>query len=163
MPKKAVVALLLTMLFLGACGDGEDRPGSVSSEDGSGTGTGSGTGSGSGNGSGTMHHETTAETFPAAEAEVTVDVAMKDFEFVMPTTVKAGKVLFRIKNDGPTEHEFLILQGSKELIELEAIASGKSGELAVVLKPGRYTASCHVGSGGARHDKLGMVKNFTVE
>lgn len=162
MPKKAAaVALLLATLFTGACGDGEDRPGSVSSEDG--TGSGSGSGSGSGTGSGTMNHETTAETFPPAEAEVTVDVTMKDYEFAMPTTIKAGKVLFKVKNHGPTEHEFLILQGSKELIELETIQAGQSGELAVVLKPGRYTASCHVGSGGARHDKLGMVKNFTVE
>ena len=154
MPKKAAVVLLLFVtLLVGACGDGEDRPGA---------GSASGA-SGSGSGSGTMSHETTAETFPAAEAETTVDVVMKDFEFQMPTTIKAGKVLFKVKNDGPTEHEFLILQGSKEIIELEPINAGKSGELAVVLKPGRYTASCHVGDGGGRHDKLGMTKNFTVE
>lgn len=153
-PKKiAAAVLLLFTLVLGACGDGEDRPGSA----------GSASGSGSGSGSGSHAHETTAETFPPAEAETTVDVVMKDYDFAMPTTIKAGKVLFKIRNDGPTEHEFLILKGSEELIELESINAGKSGELAVVLKPGRYTASCHVGDGGARHDKLGMVKNFTVE
>jgi uncharacterized cupredoxin-like copper-binding protein len=110
-----------------------------------------------------MNHETTAETFPPAEAETTVEVVMKDYEFVMPTTVKAGKVLFKVRNDGPTEHEFVLKQGSKELAEVHEVLAGRAGELAVVLKPGRYTAVCLIGSGGSRHDKLGMVKNFTVE
>jgi uncharacterized cupredoxin-like copper-binding protein len=152
-PKKTAAALLiLAALAFGACGDSE--------------GNGNDTGA-SGSGSASHGHEgddakTTLSTFLAAEAETTVDVNMKDFSFDMPTEVKAGKVLFKVKNSGSQEHEFVIYQGSKELIELHGIDAGKSGELAVVLPAGRYTAKCLVGSGAARHDKLGMVQNFTV-
>jgi uncharacterized cupredoxin-like copper-binding protein len=155
MPKKfAVAALLVAALTagFGACGGGEDRPGSSSSSSGDG-----------GSGSGTMEHESTLDTFAPAEAESTVDVVLKDFKIEMPATVKAGKVLFNVRNDGPTEHELVLKQGSKELIEVEGFDAGKTEQLAVVLKPGRYTAVCLIGSGGARHDKLGMVANFTVE
>ncbi|HVF74910.1 MAG TPA: cupredoxin domain-containing protein [Acidimicrobiales bacterium] len=151
-PKKAAASvLLLATLALGACGGGEDRPGSA------------GSASGSGSGSGSHAHETTLKTVPAAEATTTVDVVMRDFKFEMPTTVKAGKVLFRVKNEGPTEHEFVIMQGTKELAEVHGVDAGKSGELAVDIPAGRYTAKCLIGSGGGRHDNLGMVQNFTVE
>ena len=152
MPKKSVVAVLLVAalsLGFGACGGGEDRPGD--------------SGSASGSGSGTMDHEETLTTFPAAEAETTIEVVLKDFQFEMPTTIKAGKVLFKVKNNGPTEHELDIFQGSKEVGEVTKLDAGKSAEVGVVLKPGRYTAKCLVGTGGARHDHLGMVQNFTVE
>lgn len=155
-PKKtALVALLLVLVAaLGACGDGEDRPGSSSSGSGA---------SGSGSGSGTMDHETTAETIAASEAEVTVDVVLKDFKFEgIPSTIEGHKILFKAKNEGPTEHELVILKGTKELAEIEGLDSGETGELALELEPGKYTAACHIGSGGARHDKLGMVVNFTV-
>ncbi|HEX9969127.1 MAG TPA: cupredoxin domain-containing protein [Acidimicrobiales bacterium] len=149
-PKKAAtLALIFAALAFGACGDDE--------------GSGNGSGSGSASASGAHEHEEpTLSTFPVAEAETTVNVEMKDFGFAMPESVKAGKVLFKVKNAGSQEHEFVIVQGSKELIELEAIGAGKSGELAVVLPAGRYTAKCLVGSGAARHDNLGMVLNFTV-
>lgn len=149
-PKKTAAAvLILAALAFGACGDDE------------------GNGNGSASPSASHGHEgddakTTLSTFLAAEAETTVDVDMKDFSFAMPTEIKAGKVLFKVKNSGSQEHEFVIYQGTKELIELHGVAAGKSGDLAVVLPAGRYTAKCLIGSGAARHDKLGMVQNFTV-
>lgn len=140
---------MFAALAFGACGDDE--------------GNGNGNGNGSPSASGAHDHaEPTLSTFPVAEAETTVNVDMKDFSFSMPESVKAGKVLFKVKNSGSQEHEFVIFQGSKELIELEAIGAGKSGDLAVVLPAGRYTAKCVIGSGAARHDNLGMVLNFTV-
>ena len=150
-PKKAAAsALILAALAFGACGDSE----------GSGSGD-NGSGSGSASASGAHEHESTLATFPAAEAEVTVDVTMRDFKFDMPAEIKAGKVLFKVKNTGSQEHEFVIMQGSEELGEVHS-GSGKDGQLAVVLPAGRYTAKCLIGSGAARHDKLGMVHNFTV-
>ena len=149
-PKKTAAAvLILAALAFSACGDEE------------------GNGNGSGSPSASHGHEgddakTTLSTFLSAEAETTVDVDMKDFSFAMPSEVKGGKVLFKVKNSGSQEHEFVIYQGTKELIELHGVAAGKSGDLAVVLPAGRYTAKCLIGSGAARHDKLGMVQNFTV-
>ncbi|HEX2038557.1 MAG TPA: hypothetical protein VHF47_02370 [Acidimicrobiales bacterium] len=157
MPKKFAVAFLVLVLALfgAACGDGEDRPGNA--------GSASGSGSGSASGSGSHAGEQTVETIPASEAEVTVDVVLKDFKIEgLPATIEGHKILFRAKNDGPTEHELVIMQGDKELAEIEAMDAGKSGEMAIELKSGKYTATCLVGSGGARHDKLGMNFDFTV-
>lgn len=146
-PKRAAaLALALAALTLGACGGGDDE-----------------TGSPSGSTSAPMDHETTVETIPAAEAEVTVDVTLKDFEIAgVPETIEGEKILFKVRNEGPTEHELVLLKGTEELVEVEGMDAGGSGELAVKLQPGRYTAKCLIGSGGARHDKLGMVANFTV-
>ena len=160
MPKKFALVVLVLAALLGACGDGEDRPGDASA---SGSGSGSASGSASGSGTHAEEHETTAKTIPASEAEVTVDVVLKDFEFEgIPATIDGHKILFKAKNEGPTEHELVIMKGSKEIAEIEDLDNGETGELALELEPGRYTAACHIGSGGARHDKLGMVFNFTV-
>lgn len=142
--------LLVAVLALGACGGGDDGPGDQGSPTTS-------------SASGDHGHKTTLATIPAAEATTTVDVTMRDFKFEMPTTVKAGKVLFKVKNEGPTEHELVIMQGTKELVELHGLDAGKTGELAVDIPAGNYTAKCLIGSGGARHDNLGMVQNFKVE
>ncbi|HEX2040504.1 MAG TPA: hypothetical protein VHF47_12320 [Acidimicrobiales bacterium] len=162
-PKKRALAalLLVAAAVLGACGDGEDRPGNASA---SGSGSASGSHAGSGSASGSHADEgTTAETIPASEAEVTVDVVLKDFTFEgIPSTIEGHKILFRAKNDGPTEHELVIRKGTKELGEIHGLAAGESGEIALELESGSYTAVCLIGSGGARHDKLGMVFNFTV-
>lgn len=157
-PKKAALAVLLVVVaaVLGACGDGEDRPGDASA-------SGSGSGSGSASGAHDGEHETTAKTIPASEAEATVDVVLTDFKIEgIPSTIESHKVLFKARNDGPTEHELVIKKGSKEIAEIEGMNAGESGELALELESGKYTAVCLIGSGGARHDKLGMVVNFTV-
>ena len=146
----------MTVAALGACGDGEDRPGGASA-------SGSGSGSASGSGSHAHEEEATAKTIPASEAEATVDVVLKDFEIEgLPETIEGHKVLFKAKNDGPTEHELVIKKGSKELAAIKGLNSGETGEVALELESGKYTAVCLIGSGGARHDKLGMVVNFTV-
>ncbi|MBW3668687.1 MAG: cupredoxin domain-containing protein [Actinobacteria bacterium] len=154
LPNKAAALSLAfaVALAVGACGD---------SDDGAGAGAPSDSTSGSGD---HAHNETTTlSTFPPAEAETTVAVTMRDFRFEMPTTVAAGKVLFNVTNEGPTEHEFVVFQGSKQVAHLDSQDRNESGRLAVVLPAGRYTIKCLIGSGGARHDKLGMVQNITVE
>jgi hypothetical protein len=154
-PKKSVAAaLLLAVLTLGACGD---DGGSNSGPSGSGSEP-SGSGSGSHD-----HGEPTLSTIPPSEATVTVDVALEDFKIEgVPATIQGTKILFKVKNDGAAPHEFVILKGTETLIETAELARGETAEVAVELQPGRYTAKCLVGSGGGRHDKLGMVTNFTV-
>ena len=152
LPKKATALslALAAALALGACGDSEENGGSGNPP--------------ASDSKDHKHDETTTlSTFPPAEAESTVAVTMRDFKFEMPATVKAGKVLFDIKNEGPTEHEFVVFQGSKQVAELEGQDRGESGKLAIVLPAGRYTVKCLIGSGGARHDNLGMIQNITVE
>ena len=61
-PKKFVVGFMVAVVGFSGCGDGEDRPGQLTSENG-GTGSGSGTGSASGSGSASGAG---AKTSPAA-------------------------------------------------------------------------------------------------
>ncbi len=173
-----VAALALAgALVLGACGDGEDRPGQVTSESnpsGSGSGSGSGTGSASGAGaasgsaSGTGHggHGSSAQAaFAESEADTVAEVAMTDYAFALPATVKGRKVFFEVANNGAAEHEFLVLDSAgKELGEIEPFkkADGQK-ELALELAPGTYTVVCLVEEGAKTHRELGMEASFTVE
>lgn len=173
----AVAALALTgALVLGACGDGEDRPGQVTSESkstGSGSGSGSasgagaasGSGSASGTGHGGGHGDSAAATFARGDADTVADVSMTDYAFALPGTVKGKKVFFQVANNGAAEHEFLVLDAAgKELGEIEPFkkADGKK-ELALELAPGTYTVVCLVEEGAKTHRELGMEASLTVE
>lgn len=169
-----VAALALAgALVLGACGDGEDRPGQVTSESkpsgsGSGTGSASGTGAASGSVSGTGHgdHGDAAEAaFAESEADTVAEVSMTDYAFALPATVKGTKVFFEVANNGASEHEFLVLDSAgKELGEIEPFkkADGQK-ELALELAPGTYTVVCLVKEGAKTHRELGMEASFKVE
>ena len=176
-PGPAPVAgmVLACALILGACGDGEDRPGQVTSESnpsgsgsGSGSGTGSASGAGSGSASGTGHggHGAAAEAaFAESAADTVAEVAMTEYAFALPATVKGTKVFFEVANNGAAEHEFLVLDSAgKELGEIEPFkkADGQK-ELALELKPGTYTVVCLVEEGAKTHRELGMEASFTVE
>jgi hypothetical protein len=149
-------------LALAGCGDGEDRPGTVTPEgSGSGTGTGSASGTHTGSASGTGP---AAPAFGEAQADSVVDVALEDFTFVgIPATVKGPKVFFKATNKGPADHELEIIDASGKAVgEVAAMASAKSGTLAVELKPGTYTAQCLVETDGKTHVELGMKTSFQV-
>lgn len=161
MKRLLVVLVSVGALFTGACGDGEDRPGQVTSEndDASGSASGSSTGSASGHGG----HEDSEAAFEASEADTTVEVVLQDFAFVgIPAEIKGPKVLFEatVKNG---EHEIEILDSDGEAVgELEAFKPGKAKQLAIELEPGTYTAVCHVEEGAKTHEQLGMKTTFTV-
>lgn len=143
-------------LALGACG-GEDRPGEVTTESGTGTGshTGSGTGSHTGSGAG--------PAFAEGEQDASVEVVMTDYAFAMPATVTGAKVLFSVRNDGPGEHEFEVLAADgDEVGEIPAFAKGATKTLALKLEPGAYTVRCLVKEGARTHAELGMETRFTV-
>ena len=163
----ATALVVVGALALGGCGDGEDRPGDVSSESDSGSVSASGTGSASassaGHGDDHEHHEGGAD-FSKSEADTDVHATAKDFAFELPETVKGKKVFFEVTNDGQAEHEFLVRDaGGQALGEIEPFKKGETKTLALELEPGTYTVVCLVEEGEKTHEELGMKASFTVE
>jgi uncharacterized cupredoxin-like copper-binding protein len=94
-------------------------------------------------------------------------------------TVKAGEVTFKVTNASKdTVHEMLVIPAPADgkvpydekeskfdedkagsLGEVEETDPGKTGELTLNLKPGKYIISCNV----ANHFANGMWTTFTVE
>lgn len=157
-----------------ACGDGEDRPGQVTSEgdtgsvSGTGSASASGTGSesASGTGSASGHGGSEPAEFSEADADTVVDVSFNDFAFVgLPQSVKGPQVFFMATNQGKEEHELMIMKGDTDemLVELEAIPPGEKGTLAAELEAGTYRIVCLVETDGKPHEELGMVAQLTVE
>ena len=99
---------------------------------------------------------------------------------IQPTTVPAGKVVFKVTNNSKTViHEMLVAPLSKantalpyieaenradetkagDLGEVSELDPGKSGELAIDLKPGMYVLFCNVPG----HLGAGMWTTLTVK
>jgi uncharacterized cupredoxin-like copper-binding protein len=94
-------------------------------------------------------------------------------------TVKAGEVTFKVANASEeTVHEMIVVPAPADgklpydekeakfdedkagaLGEVEELEPGKSGELTLNLKPGKYVLSCNV----ANHFANGMWTMFTVQ
>lgn len=165
-----VAATLLSGAAMAGCGDGEDRPGQVTSESdnpsGSGTGSASGTGSpsgsASGSGSGThagKHEGGSQADFSKADADTAVDVNATEFRFEgIPATVRGPKVFFTVRNRGGIEHEFDV----KGHGAIEPFGADQTETLALELEPGDYKVVCLVEEGDKTHEELGMVAEFTV-
>ena len=163
--RPAWVVLVVVFLSLAACGDGEDRPGTGS---GTGTGSASGTGAGFATGAGEHGEHGSAATanFSREEADSVIRVKMRDFAFEgIPATAKGRKVFFEATNDGPAEHELVVMdEHGKEMGEIEAFEKGDEVKtLALELAPGRYKATCLVKLDGRTHADQGMEASFTVE
>ena len=100
---------------------------------------------------------------PGPTASV-VPVAESDFHISAPSVLKTGDYTFRVDNQGPTDHEFLVvptqtgrlrlrpdgLTVDEEAVErsepgsLEPGAPGAARDLTVQLKPGRYILFCNM-------------------
>ena len=162
----SLVGLMFLALVAGACGDGEDRPGQVTSESGNGSATGTGSASGMGDhASGSASGTQEALAFEEADADTVVHVTLKDFEFEgLPASVKGPKVFFEAKNEGEHPHELEILDSSGDAVdEIEAFGPDHEAALAVELEPGTYTIQCLVEEDGKTHADLGMKSTLTVE
>ncbi len=90
-------------------------------------------------------------------AGATINATEKDFAIALDnSSVAAGSVTFKIKNDGPSPHNISI----KELnMTSDTFDPGKGGDFKVDLKAGTYTVICAVPG----HEQLGMHTMLTVK
>lgn len=113
------------------------------------------------------------------EAEGTIDVTLSDFKIELSdSSAPAGEVTFKLDNQGPSLHEFVVFKtdlGLDELPtddtgdvvenadfapldEIEDIENDASPELKMDLAPGNYVLLCNVPA----HFRQGMSVSFTV-
>lgn len=103
-----------------------------------------------------------------------VGVSLKEFK-VLPSADRAaaGKVTFHVHNIGTVKHEFVVIKTNKpaadllkgnaadetgKVGEIDGLNPGKSGKVALHLKPGHYALICNQPG----HYKLGQHIDFTV-
>jgi hypothetical protein len=99
-----------------------------------------------------------------ASGAAVVGVTERDFRISAPRTVQAGDVTFRVHNDGPDAHEFLIVRAGDQKLPMRtdgltvneevlqhrepgSLEPGQPGEvrtLSVHLTPGRYVLFCNM-------------------
>ena len=114
-------------------------------------------------------------------AEGEINATLKDFSIALDKSSAAqGEVEFKIKNNGPSAHEFVVVKTDLDAAKLpynesdatvdeessefqpidekEDIDPKKSTELDVTLEPGHYVIFCNVPA----HYSQGMRVNFTV-
>jgi uncharacterized cupredoxin-like copper-binding protein len=113
-----------------------------------------------------------------------INVSEVDYKILPDTTsVAAGKVTFKVTNNGTFVHEFVVdraadaaslpledngevdedkIPDSNHLGEVEDIDPGKSKSLTVTLTAGKYVLFCNREDGPQVHFKNGMHTDFTV-
>lgn len=109
-----------------------------------------------------------------------IAVTLRDFAIELgETSAPAGSVTFDVVNDGPSVHEFELIDtdiaadsfevesgvaattadGGVIVDEVEEVAPGTNTGLTVDLEPGTYALVCNI----AGHYESGMFTSFTVE
>jgi uncharacterized cupredoxin-like copper-binding protein len=105
------------------------------------------------------------------------EVVVRDFEISAPSRIAAGEVVFRVHNEGPDDHEMIVVHAASALprrrdrvtINEDALESATVGalepgepggtrDLRVRLTPGRYELFCNMGG----HFLGGMHAIMTV-
>lgn len=98
-----------------------------------------------------------------ASAARALSVTERDFAVRAPKRASAGDVVFRVRNQGPDDHELIVVradaalpirgdgltvdEGALEHAEVGALEPGEPGhlrELRVHLSPGRYVLFCNM-------------------
>lgn len=121
------------------------------------------------------------------EPESDVSIVMKDFRFEMPAEIKAGRLTWKVTNQGPSPHEVFIVKllPGKTLddfmafmqtyegeppVEVAAagkvavMGSGQTGWVNLDLSAGDYVALCFVpDDAGNEHAEMGMIQFFSVK
>jgi uncharacterized cupredoxin-like copper-binding protein len=116
-----------------------------------------------------------------------VGTTLSNFKIALDkTSMKTGQITFKIKNDGPSTHEFVVFKtdlapdalptttadngativdekgtGVEAIDEKEDIPSGSATSLTVNLAPGSYVLICNIEDDGG-HYVNGMHTAFTV-
>jgi uncharacterized cupredoxin-like copper-binding protein len=100
---------------------------------------------------------------PAGSGHV-VPIVERDFAIKLPGRIAAGHVTFAVKNDGPDQHELIVVRlsdrplpmrrdgitideeklGAAEVGSLEPGPPGSERRLSLDLKPGRYRVFCNM-------------------
>ena len=105
-----------------------------------------------------------------------VAVTLKEFKVLpSPKSVKAGKVVFTVKNVGKVEHEMVVVKTNKApgslagpgatasekgaLGEVKDLKNGQTGKLTLTLKAGKYVLLCNLPG----HYKAGQYVAFVVK
>lgn len=89
----------------------------------------------------------------------TVDVGLVEFDINMPTTLPAGRTIFRVTNEGTAEHNFEVEGQGMEHVFPQNLQPGETQTMEVELQEGSYVVYCPV----ANHRSRGMEVNLTVE
>jgi plastocyanin len=94
-------------------------------------------------------------------AAQTVNVSEKEFSIALAggTSLKAGSYKFAVQNIGKIQHDLAVEGGGLNETKTKLIDAGKSADLAVKLKPGKYTFYCSVPG----HEQAGMKVAVTVK
>jgi uncharacterized cupredoxin-like copper-binding protein len=120
---------------------------------------------------------TTATESPDTGSSGAITATEKDFAIALDaTSATAGEVTFNITNDGPSVHEFVVVQSDlapdalpvkdneveedtlDAIGEQEDIAPSTSTDLSLTLDPGSYVVFCNI----TGHYEQGMYAGLTV-
>ena len=90
----------------------------------------------------------------AAPAPARLGVSAREFHLVLSrASVKAGVVVIQLQNDGEDVHDLRVRRvGGVHLFRFPLTSPGGHSDLAIRMRPGRYTFWCSV----ADHAQLGM-------
>ena len=90
----------------------------------------------------------------------TVDVSEKEFSIALAggNSLDAGSYSFAVANQGKIQHDLAIEGNGVKETKTPLIDAGKSANLSVELKPGKYTFFCTVPG----HEQSGMKVSVTV-
>lgn len=90
-----------------------------------------------------------------------VVVTLSEFKVgLVRDTVKAGVVVFRVRNSGTISHGFWVTDGNKLDKGTPDIPAGQEATLTVTLKAGVYDVYCPVSD--LTHQKAGMTRKLVV-
>jgi uncharacterized cupredoxin-like copper-binding protein len=115
-----------------------------------------------------------ATALAATQMGPTVAVSLKEFKVMAPSSTKAGKVTFAVRNRGKLKHEFIVvktnrpagklpLKGAVARLtgvkgKLKPFKPGSLKKLTLTLKSGKYVLLCNLPG----HYKAGQYKAFRV-
>lgn len=128
-----------------------------------------------------------ASANPIAPPKTDAAIALDDFSFELPATIKSGRSTFNVVNRGQQDHEIIVAQVAEgktiddllaffmaenpdgpppgEMIGgLVGLNPGGEALLTMDLEPGTYYALCFIPDPGSHksHVELGMIKEFMV-
>jgi uncharacterized cupredoxin-like copper-binding protein len=163
----AITASAILAVGLGGCGTQDDTSPSAGGATQTGGGrTGADVDTTTRTSNRTLGDEAAAEVTLGTPGEMSIEA---------PSSVKAGTVVFEVRNEGAAPHEFVLLRTDTRAGGLRVtngraaepglvgrtgkLAPGADGELEADLRPGRYVVLCNVPG----HYEAGMRQALRVE